>query len=130
MAETSSIEYCVDRDLLDVYPGISSSDSKFRIYNWSVDSGSRYKATSSGFVSQLFADGSDLGAAQVNAAAVNVNSEWSFDDGANALYYYNDGTSPADMVMEAGEDASGFRQRMRRNASRLVESRVDSRLSR
>ena len=130
MAETSSIEYCVDRDLLDVYPGISSSDSKFRIYNWSVDSGSRYKATSSGFVSQLFADGSDLGAAQVNAAAVNVNSEWSFDDGSNVLYYYNDGTSPADMVMEAGEDASGFRQRMRRNASRLVESRVDSRLSR
>ena len=130
MAATNTIEYCTDRDLLDVYPSISTSDSKFRIYNWSVDSGSRYKAPSSGYVSQLFADGTDLGAAQANSGAVNVNAEWYFNDSDNILYYYNDATSPADMVMEAGEDATTFRQRMRRNASRLVEAKTDSRLSR
>ena len=33
MAVTSTIEYCTDRDLQDVYPHISEFDLKRRIYN-------------------------------------------------------------------------------------------------
>jgi hypothetical protein len=73
MAVTSTIEYCSDRDLLDVYPQISTSDSKIRIYNWVQHSGSLYRADSSGVVTVLFVDGQDLGDPEANSGVVNVN---------------------------------------------------------
>ena len=130
MAVTSTIEYCSDRDLLDVYPGISTSDSKIRIYSWVVHSGSLYRADNCGVVTQLFVDGQDLGSAEANSGVVNVNGEWYYDDDINAVYYYNSASNPNDLIMESGEDASTFRQRMRRNASRLIDSKLDARLSR
>jgi len=130
MAVTSTIEYCTDRDLLDVYPQISTSDSKIRIYNWVQHSGSLYRADSSGVVTVLFVDGQDLGDPEANSGVVDVNGEWYYDSALDAVYYYNSATSPNDLIMESGEDASTFRQRMRRNASRLVEAKLDARLSR
>jgi len=130
MAVTSTIEYCTDRDLLDVYPQISTSDSKIRIYNWVQHSGSLYRADSSGVATVLFVDGQDLGDPEANSGVVNVNGEWYYDSDIDAVYYYNSTTGPNDLIMESGEDASTFRQRMRRNASRLVEAKLDARLSR
>ena len=130
MAVTSTIEYCSDRDLLDVYPQISTSDSKIRIYNWVQHSGSLYRSDSSGVVTVLFVDGQDLGDPEANSGVVNVNGEWYYDSDIDAVYYYNSTTGPNDLIMESGEDASTFRQRMRRNASRLVEAKLDARLSR
>ena len=130
MAVTSTIEYCTDRDLLDVYPQISTSDSKIRIYNWVQHSGSLYRADSSGVVTVLFVDGQDLGDPEANSGVVDVNGEWFYESTLDAVYYYNSATSPNDLIMESGEDASTFRQRMRRNASRLVEAKLDARLSR
>ena len=39
MAVTSTIEYCTDRQVQDVYPNLAQHDLKRRIYNW-VDKGS------------------------------------------------------------------------------------------
>jgi len=130
MAITSTIEYCTDRDLLDVYPQISTSDSKIRIYNWVQHSGSLYRADSTGVTTVLFVDGQDLGDPEANSGVVDVNGEWFYESTLDAVYYYNSATSPNDLIMEAGEDAATFRQRMRRNASRLVEAKLDARLSR
>jgi|TARA_R100000458_G_scaffold10425_1_gene8271 hypothetical protein len=129
MALTSTIEYCTDRDIFDVYPQIKSADSKTRIYGWVVHSSNLYRADNAGLTTQLFANGQDLGSAQANSGVVNDNDEWFYESTLDAVYYYNSSTSPNDMVMEAGEDAATFTQRYRRNASRYVESKLDSRMA-
>ena len=129
MAVTSSIAYCTNRDLYDVYPQLKSADTKTRIYGWVVHSGSLYRADDSGLITQLFADGQDLGSAEANSGVVNANGEWFYESTLDAVYYYNSATSPADMIMEAGEDTDTLTQRYRENASRHLESLIDSRLS-
>ena len=59
MAVTSTIEYCTDREVKDVFPGISSFDTKIRIYGWVTDvhdSVTSYIAYDTGLVTQLFID--------------------------------------------------------------------------
>ena len=129
MAATSSIEYCTDRDLYDVYPQIKAADSKTRIYGWVTHSSNLYRADNCGLVTQLFANGEDLGAAEANSGVVNGNGEWFYESTLDAVYYYNSATSPSDMIMEAGDDASTLMQRYRRNASRYVEAKLDSRMA-
>ena len=129
MAVTSTIEYCTERDLYDVYPQIKTADSKTRIYNWVQHSGSLYRADNSGLVTQLFANSQDLGAAEANSGVVDANGEWFYESTLDAVYYYNSATSPSDMIMESGEDAATLTQRYRRNASRYVEAKLDSRMA-
>jgi len=129
MAITSSIAYCSERDLFDVYPQLKSTDTKTRIYGWVVHSSSLYRADNCGLVTQLFANGQDLGSAEANSGAVTSNGEWFYESSLDAVYYYNSASSPADMIMEAGEDFATLTQRYRENASRHLESLIDSRLS-
>jgi hypothetical protein len=129
MAVTSSIAYCSERDLFDVYPQLKSTDTKTRIYGWVVHSSSLYRADNCGLVTQLFANGQDLGSAEANSGAVTSNGEWFYESSLDAVYYYNSASSPADMIMEAGEDFATLTQRYRENASRHLESLIDSRLS-
>ena len=130
MAVSSTIEYCSDRDLKDIYPGLSGFDTKIRIYNWEVATGSRYRARDSGLVTQLFADGRDLGDGQSSEGAVDANNEWYLDTAGDTVYYYNDATNPNNMIMESGEDWVTLKTRQIRNASRYLESKIDGRLSR
>ena len=129
MAVTSSIAYCSERDLFDVYPQLKSTDTKTRIYGWVVHNSSLYRADNCGLVTQLFANGQDLGSAEANSGAVTSNGEWFYESSLDAVYYYNSATNPADMIMEAGEDFATLTQRYRENASRHLESLIDSRLS-
>ena len=130
MALTSSINYVSRRNLKDVYPNLSSYDTKVLIYGWVVDSGSRYKAENSGLVTQLFVDGKNLGAAQSDAASVNSNGKWFYDSTNDVVYYYNDATNPQDLNTESGENADTLLTRIMKRASRMFESELDSRLSR
>ena len=57
MAETSSIVYCTDTDLRDIYPGISEFDLKKRIYNFdteTIDGNTVFVSYDSGYVSNMF----------------------------------------------------------------------------
>ena len=56
--------YCTHREVKDVAPFIDDYDTKTSVYGWVVESGSQYKATNSGLVTQLFANGEDLGSAE------------------------------------------------------------------
>tara|TARA_R100000734_G_C3318702_1_gene113174 strand:+ start:2288 stop:3313 length:1026 start_codon:yes stop_codon:yes gene_type:complete len=130
MAVTSSIAYCSERDLFDVYPQIKTSDTKTRLFNWQ-DTGvsNRYKSPNSGLVTQLFSSGNDLGSAESSIGNVTGNDQWFYDSGEDVVYYYNSATNPNDLIMEAGEDFASLTQRYRENASRHLESLLDSRLA-
>ena len=130
MAVTSTIEYCTDRDLQDIFPHLAEFDLKRRLYNWEVATGSRYRLRNSGLVTQLFADGRDLGDGQTSEAAVDSNNEWYLDSAGDTIYYYNDATSPNNMIMESGDDWVTIKTRFRRKASRLIESHLDNRMAR
>ena len=130
MAVSSSIEYCNDREVKDVLPSISSFDTKIRLYNWQVSSGSLYVLKNSGLVTQLYADGEDLGNAQNSQGAVTSNGQWYYSGASDAVFYYDDATSPNDRIMESGDDWETVKTRFRRKASRFVESMLDSRIAR
>ena len=133
MAVTSTIEYCTDRDLQDVYPHISEFSLKRRLYNWEGPSTNVYTSYNTGLVSVLFSDGKDLGA---ETSSPSADGQWRYVEADDKVEYYNDGgagTSGADpntMIMEAGDDWTTIKRRFRRKASRLIESHLDSRMSR
>jgi len=129
MAVTSTIEYCTDRDLQDIFPHLSEYDLKKRIYNW-VDQGSNeWKAQNTGLVTVLFADGVDKGTAVANEGLVDSTDDWFYDSGDDFVRYYST-TDPNSMIMESGDDWTTIKTRFRRKASRLIESHLDNRLSR
>ena len=131
MAVTSTIEYCTDRDLLDVYPHLASTDLKVRLYNFQTTGTSDlYLCRNTGLCSQLYADGEDLGDAEANSGVVDANGEWYYDSNLDTVYYFDSATAPNDRIMEAGDDWATIKTRFRRKASRLIESHLDNRLSR
>tara|TARA_Y100000310_G_scaffold99122_1_gene96888 strand:- start:37 stop:1002 length:966 start_codon:yes stop_codon:yes gene_type:complete len=131
MAVTSTIELCTDRDLLDVYPHLASTDLKVRVYNFQTTGTSNlFLSRNTGLCSQLYADGEDLGDAQANSGAVLSNGQWYYDSNLDTVYYFDDATAPNDRIMEMGDDWATIKTRFRRKASRLIESHLDNRLSR
>ena len=122
--------YCTERDLKDIYPSIDEFDTKTPLYGWVVHSSSLYRADNSGLVTQLFANGQDLGNAQANSGVVNSNGEWYYESTLDAVYYYNSATNPNDMLMESGDDWATLKTRYISNAEKYLDSRLDGRLPR
>ena len=123
----TSSTYCTHRDLKDIYPSLDEFDVKAPIYGWLEGSTNKYAAHNSGLVTQLFADGEDLGPAQSAHTDLNVLGEWFYNSAEDVCYYF-DTTSggPADRLMEAGEEFSTLITRIMKNASRYVDSRIDA----
>ena len=88
---TSNIQYCTHRDIKDTYPAINDSgDAKRPIYGWETTGTSNlYLARDAGLVTQLFADGEDLGDAEANSGVVDTNGEWYYDSNLDTVYYFN-----------------------------------------
>tara|TARA_E500000305_G_scaffold110532_1_gene118816 strand:+ start:798 stop:1745 length:948 start_codon:yes stop_codon:yes gene_type:complete len=122
--------YCTDRDLKDVFPSLDEFDTKTPIYGWVVHSSSLYRADNSGLITQLFANGQDLGSAQANSGEVNSNGEWFYEPTLDAVYYYNSATNPNDMLMESGDDWVTLKTRYISNAEKYLDSRLDGKLPR
>ena len=120
--------YATNRDLKDVFPDIDSFDTKTTLYGWVVDSGSRYKAENCGLVTQLFANGENLGNAESSSANVSANGEWYYTD--DVCYYYNSTANPNDILMESGEDWGDIRTRYLLNSSKYLDSMLDGKLPR
>lgn len=127
MAKTSNIQYCTTPQLLEIYPQLSEFDLKKRITNWSTTSTTNlYEVYDTGFVDGMFFDG-------VEGTAVtdepNSNAEFKYFEDDDKLQVFHT-TSPNDMIMESGKDWSNLQTTFLRRASRMVESMLDSRLSR
>ena len=120
--------YATNRDLKDVFPDIDSFDTKTTLYGWVVDSGSRYKAENCGLITQLFANGENLGNAEASSANVSANGEWYYTD--DVCYYYNSTANPNDILMESGEDWGDIRTRYLLNSSKYLDSMLDGKLPR
>ena len=123
--------YCTHKELKRVYPQIDSFDTKTPIYGWTTTGTSNlYLARDTGLVTVLFADGEDLGDPEANSGVVNANGEWYYDSNLDTTYYFNSAASPADLLMEAGEDFATMVTQFRTDASRYLDSKLDPNLPR
>ena len=81
-----SSTYCTHRDVKDVFPDMDAFDVKTPIYGWVEVTTNKYAAHNSGLVTQLFADGEDLGPAQSAQSDLNVVGEWFYTSGEDVCY--------------------------------------------
>ena len=128
---TSNIQYCTHRDIKDTYPAINDSgDSKRPIYGWETTGTTNlYLARDAGLVTQLFADGEDLGDAEANSGVVDTNGEWYYDSNLDTVYYFNSSTNQIDMLMESGDDYATLVTRIAKRASRMIDSKIGYRVT-
>ena len=125
MAEAPT--YCTHKELKRVFPQISEFDQKKPIYGWVEVSTNKYAAHDSGQVTQLFADGEDLGPTQSAHTDLNVEGEWFYNSSEDVLYYFS-ASSPLDKLMEAGEEFTTMVTQYRGDASRMLDSFLDPNL--
>ena len=124
----TDFRYASTTDLEMYYPSYSQFDAKRQVFGWATTGTSNlYIARNSGLVSLLFADGEDLGDPEANSGVVDVNGEWYYDSALDTVYYFNDATSPADMVMEGGQDNATYFDQMLVNASMELNNLLDRR---
>jgi len=116
--------YCTHKELKRVFPQLDSFDNKKQIYGWKEVSSNKYAAHNSGIVSQLFADGEDLGPAQSAHTDLNVEGEWFYNSAEDVCYYYSANT-PLDKLMEGGEEFTTMVTQYRTDASRYLDSMLD-----
>ena len=121
--------YCTHKELKRVFPQLSEFDQKTALYGWVEVSTNKYAAHDSGIVTQLFANGEDLGAAQSAHTDLNVEGEWFYNSAEDVCYYYSAST-PLDKLMEGGEEFTGMVTQYRTDASRYLDSRLDPNLPR
>jgi len=129
MAISSTIEYCTDSDVYQVYPGINAVDGKTRLYGgWVNTSGNLYEMYNSGYASVLYKDGKDLGGE--HSTTPTADNPWRYIEADDKIEYYEASTTVATLnasIWEGGVDFQTLLQNARRNASRYFESRVDFR---
>jgi len=78
--------YCnTTTDLLQVEPHIDSYDTKRVLEGWTVVGSGVYTKSDVGYISALYRDGVDLGAAQATAGVVNTDGEWHYASGTDLL---------------------------------------------
>ena len=121
--------YITHAELKRIFPQLDEFDQKVPIYGWVEVTTNKYAAHDSGQVSQLFADGEDLGAAQSAHTDLNVEGEWFYNSAEDVCYYYS-ASNPSDKLMEGGEEFVGMVTQYRADASRYFDSRVDPSLPR
>mgnify|MGYP003112451457 CR=1 FL=1 len=121
--------YCTHKELKRVYPQIDAFDAKRPLYGWVEVTTNKYAAHNSGLVSQLFADGEDLGPAQSAHTDLNIEGEWFYNSAEDICYYYSANT-PIDKLMEAGEEFTTLITQFRTDASRFLDSKLDPNLPR
>jgi len=108
-------------DLIAVVPDLDVYDQKKLLTNWAVFTSNKYY-TQSGFVSQLYMNGNELGAAQSNLAALTENNEWFYDSGPDITYVYNSSNSPNEDRMEAGVDWETLKTRINNETAERIRS--------
>ena len=136
MALSQTIVYCENSDLQDIYPRISEYDHKVRIYNFIREGrGNDWVAHNTGLVERLFRNGKDLGEAKKQLVDVTRVNDWIYYADQDRLLVYLDISldnvfEPNSYIFESGENYTTILLRLRRKASRLIESFLGSTISR
>ena len=71
--------YCTHKELKRVFQQLDEFDSKVQVFGWTTVSTNKYASHNSGLVTQLFADGEDLGPSQSAHTDLNVEGEWFYN---------------------------------------------------
>ena len=120
----SDFKYASQSDLEMYFSEYHNFDSKRQIFGWAEHSTSLYKAGNTGLVTRLFVDGIEGTAV---ADDPDANYEFRYSAGNDSVEVYIDTGSPADMVMEAGQDNATYFDQMLVNASMELNSLLDKR---
>jgi len=122
---TNKPTYATESDLRDIYPNIDKYDAKKPVYGWENPSTHFYKSYNTGLINVLFFDGIEGTAVSDDPDA---NYEFRYSQGNDSVEVYIDTGSPADMLMEAGEDWATHKTDLLYKASRYFDSYVDASL--
>ena len=119
--------YCTHRQLKDVFPQVSEFDNQKALYGWVVSS-NLHQCHNSGIVTVLYIDGNEVTGTE-NTDEPNANGEWRYIEEQDVLQYYDDTISDMnDKLAEAGEDFATLSSRIRANASRYLDAKLDPNL--
>ena len=136
MALTSTIAYCENQAVFDIYPRIDSFDLKRRLpENW-VQVGTKHTLYNSGVVDRLFMNGEDLGVPEEDLGQMVGNGDWLYTKSNNSVVIEQNlgtgggGTDPNTVIMETGEVWGTAITRLSRKASRIIESTLGSTIAR
>ena len=125
--------YCTQRELKDVFPQVDSFYNKKALYGWtSTDTTNQYQANNTGLITQLYLDG--IEGTSVSDSP-NANYEYNYSSSTDSVQVFLTTSAgatldPNDILMEAGEDWATLNERMRANASRYVDAKLDPNLPR
>jgi len=119
---TNKPTYATESDLRDIYPNIDKYDAKKPVYGWENPSTHFYKSYNTGLINVLFFDGIEGTAVSDDP---NANYEFRYSEGNDSVEVYIDTGSPADMLMEAGEDWATHKTDLLYKASRFLDSWLD-----
>jgi len=111
-------------DLVAVVPELESYDQKKLITNWVLHSGQVYRADSVGFISQLYKNGKDLGAAESSLVNVDDDNKWYYDSANDVVYIDKESNPPNEDRMEAGVDWVTLKTRVNNEQSERIRSYV------
>ena len=122
----TDFKYASQSDLEMYYPSYSQYDAKRQVFGWVTTGTSNfYKAYNTGLINVLFFDG-------IEGTSVgddpNANYEFRYSEGNDSVEVYIDTGSPADMLMESGEDWATHKTDLLYKASRYFDSYVDASL--
>ena len=122
----NKVTYATESDLRDIYPNIDKYDAKKPVYGWVTTGVSNfYKSYNTGLINVLFFDGIEGTAVSDDP---NANYEFRYSEGNDSVEVYIDTGSPADMLMESGEDWATHKTDLLYKASRYFDSYVDASL--
>ena len=121
----SDFKYASQSDLEMYFSEYHNFDSTHQVFGWTTTGTSNfYKAYNTGLITVLFFDG-------IEGTAVtddpDANYEFRYSSGNDSVEVYIDTGSPADMVMEAGQDNATYFDQMLVNASMELNSLLDKR---
>ena len=120
---TNKPTYATESDLRDIYPNIDKYDAKKPVYGWVTTGVSNfYKSYNTGLINVLFFDGIEGTAVSDDP---NANYEFRYSEGNDSVEVYIDTGSPADMLMESGEDWATHKTDLLYKASRYLDSWLD-----
>jgi len=126
----STIEtyYCnQNTDLLDIVPDLQAYDQKRLVTNWQIHDNTSspkiYRADSVGYVSKLFREGKDLGAAQASLGAVDTEDEWYYE--ADTVYIaLSSSNEPNDDSYEVGPDWEALKLKVVKEQAERIRSYI------
>ena len=133
MSTTSTIAYCENQDVFDIYPQIDQYNLKRRLTSKWSGSGF-YEYHNSGVPTRLFKNGIDLGAMAEDVGALISADDWFYNTLKDVITINerrtDGGTNPNLDVFEIGDIWEDVIERVRKKASRLIEAKLGKSISR